>query len=151
MTTLLETLQKDQLTARKAKDAISASLLTVLYSEAVNVGKNQGNRLTTDDEVIAVIKKMVKSSEQNIEIYTKAKKQEALVLTQKELIILSKYLPKAPSMDEVKSRVDEIIKSNNWAKESATMGKVMKELKVQYGSTLDGAATSKLLKELLST
>lgn len=149
--TLLQKLQQDQLAARKAKDAVQTSLLTTLYSEAANIGKNQGNRASTDDEVISVIKKFVKGSEQNIEIYSKANKVEALELAKQELDILMTYLPKAPSTDEVRNRINQLLAENDWKKEQATMGKVMKELKTQYGSSLDGALTSKLIKEVLSS
>lgn len=150
MATLLETLQKDQLQSRKDRDAIKTSLLTTLFSEAVNVGKNQGNRASTDEEVIAVIKKFVKGSKENIEIYTKTGKTEALNLANQELDILQTYLPQTVSEDVLKVRIVEVMSKLNLPKESSSLGKVIKELKNEFGSTLDGALASKLVKEALA-
>lgn len=150
MATLLETLQKDQLQSRKDRDAIKTSLLTTLFSEAVNVGKNQGNRASTDEEVIAVIKKFVKGSKENIEIYTKTGKTEALALATQELDILQTYLPKSVSEEVLIGRIHSIMFDLNLPKESASLGKVIKALKTEFGSTLDGALASKLVKEVLA-
>jgi uncharacterized protein YqeY len=159
MTTLLEVLKADRETARIKKNPIVTGILTVLYSDAVNVGKNQGNRLSTDDEVIAVIKKFIKGTEQNIEIYEKStatdekeksKHAEALDIAKQELAILVAYIPKAPTLEVVKESIIKIMNDKVLKKDNSSMGVIMKELKVQYGSALDGASTSKLIKEILA-
>lgn len=151
MTSLLSKIQKDQIQARtsKQRDEVAVSLLTTLFSEAANVGKNQGNRESTDDEVVAVVKKFVKVAEQNLEIYEKAGKEEAVSQIKSELAILSNYLPKAPSVDEIKLVISNVFSEQGLAKEASSVGRVMKELKAQYGSALDGALASKLIKEFL--
>ena len=58
--TLIERIKEDNLAARKNRDQVRATLLTTLFSEAVSVGKNAGNRETTDAETLAVIKKFIK-------------------------------------------------------------------------------------------
>ena len=47
---ILNTIKNDNVTARKSRDIITSSLLSTLYAEAVNVGKNDGNRETSDKE-----------------------------------------------------------------------------------------------------
>jgi uncharacterized protein YqeY len=146
---LLEKIKIEQLQARKENHEIKKSLLTTLYSEALNVGKNQGNRDSTDDEVISIVKKFIKNTEQNIEIYMKSGKEEAKNIAIQELTILKSYLPQAPSMDDVMVKVEELMNSNSWKKEPSVIGKIMKELKAIYGSSLDGGAISKKLKDWL--
>ena len=63
---LLETINQDRNEARKMKYTATATLLTTLYSEAQMVGKNDGNRETTDAEVVAVIKKFVKNIDETL-------------------------------------------------------------------------------------
>lgn len=147
---LLNQIKSDQLIARKAKDEKLATLLTTLYSEAANVGKNQGNRDSTDTEVISVVKKFAKNNEQNIEIYTKANKTEALEMAKFELSVLEKYLPKSISVEDLKIKIVELINDNNLPKENSSMGKIMKLLKELYGDSLDGSVASKVIKETLS-
>lgn len=148
---LLEKLKNEQLAARKNKEAVAVSLLTTLYSEAVNVGKNDGNRQTTDDEVISVVKKFIKSAMENKEIYTKSSNLEKLSLITQELVLLQEYLPETVSDEKIKLATLKIIADLSLPKNSASMGRIMKELKSQFGSSLDGGVASKLIKELLSS
>lgn len=146
---LIEKIKMEQLQARKENQTIKKSLLTTLYSEALNVGKTQGNRDSTNDEVISIVKKFIKNTEQNIEIYIKNEKEEAKNIAIQELNILKSYLPQAPSMDDVMVKVEELMDMNNWKKEPSVIGKIMKELKTIYGLSLDGGAISKKLKDWL--
>ena len=58
---LLAQLKKDSLLARKAADGVRATLLSTLIAEAEMVGKNAGNRESTDDEVQQTIRKFLKA------------------------------------------------------------------------------------------
>ena len=49
---LINQIKSDALEARKARQTNTATLLTTLYSEASMVGKNDGNRESTDAEVL---------------------------------------------------------------------------------------------------
>lgn len=148
---LLEKLKNEQLTARKDKKVVAVSLLTTLYSEAVNVGKNDGNRQTTDDEVISVVKKFIKSAMENKEIYTKSANSEKLALIEQELSLLQKYLPIAVDDAAIKLAALKIIENLALPRDSGSMGRIMKELKAQFGSSLDGASASKVIKQVLSS
>lgn len=148
---LIDKLKDNQLIARKAKNEIATSLLTTLYSEAGIVGKNNGNRQTTDDEVISVIKKFMKSANENKEIYTKSNNQEKLKVIDSEIIILNSYLPESISEEKIGEAINEILTQQNLPKEPASMGKIMKELKNKFGATLDGALASKIIKTTLSS
>lgn len=148
---LLEKLKADQLAARKEKNEVATSLLTTLYSEAVNVGKNKGNRASTDDEVISVVKKFIKSANENKDIYTKSNNTDRIQVIEKELSILNAYLPQGVTPEEVRAVTLEIMAQLNLEKNPSSMGKIMKELKVRFGSTLDGAVASAIIKEILAT
>lgn len=148
---LLEKLKAEQLAARKEKNEVATSLLTTLYSEAVNVGKNKANRSSTDDEVISVVKKFIKSANENKDIYAKSNNSDRIQIIDKELAILNSYLPQGITSEEVKFASLEIITQLNLDKNPSSMGKVMKELKVRFGSALDGAVASAVIKEVLAS
>ena len=57
--TLLAKLKADSLQARKDGNKVAANLLVTLVSEATMVGKNAGNRDSTDEEVQRVVKKFL--------------------------------------------------------------------------------------------
>ena len=148
---LLEKLKNEQLVARKNKQGVAISLLTTLYSEAANVGKNDGNRQTTDDEVISVVKKFIKSVMENKEIYTKSAISEKLSIIEQELVLLQKYLPASVDDEAIKLATLKIMENLALPKESSSMGKIMKELKAKFGSSLDGGSASKVIKQVLSS
>ena len=58
---LIQDIKSASLVARKARETKKAESLITLYSEASMIGKNDGNRESTDAETIAVIKKFIKN------------------------------------------------------------------------------------------
>lgn len=146
---LLELIKRDQLTARKDKTAKDvASLLTTLIGEASMIGKNDGNRESTDAEVIAVIKKFIKNNKELADIVDKtsdAHQHKALT----ENIILGYYLPKQMSEEDIRKVVQSHIETLEEVSPKA-MGLIMKLLKDNYGGRYDGKMASKVVKELLS-
>ena len=139
---LLQRIKSDQVTARKEKNAISTSLLTTLLGEASMIGKNDGNRESTDAEVIAVIKKFIK----NIDESLKVKPDKVLPL---EKMLLEGYLPQQITGTQLEMTIQGIIVSVG-AESVRDMGKVMKVLKDSYDGRYDGREASTFVKELLA-
>ncbi len=133
---LLATIKADQLKARKAKDADTASFLTTLYSEAAMVGKNDGDRETTDAEVLNVADKFRKNI---VELLGLVAAGPARDKAQIELDLLTHYLPKTLTNDEIK----EIVVALGMAgrKEDPTFMKTtMAYFKTEYANRYDGKA-----------
>ena len=144
--TILEQIKADSLEARKKKDTIEANLLTTLYSEALMVGKNKGNRLPTEEEVISTIQKFLKNVMETKSVLIKNDSATlALFKIDSEISVLSRYLPVPFSDDELSSAIKIIIDAGN-----TNVGAIMKALKEQYGGRYDGKKASELAKTLLS-
>ena len=144
--TLLETIKKDQLQARKDRNKEKASLLTTLLGEAQMPGKNDGNRESTDVEVVAIVKKFIKNSNEIISnAYPAA---DIAVQAQNEIDTLEKYLPEQIEGQRLEMTLIGIVASVK-AESIRDMGKVMKVLKEQYAGRYDGKEASTLIKELL--
>lgn len=145
MASLMETLKKDQLQARKNKDNVTASLLTTLISEAAMIGKNDGNRETTDLEVVRVVKKFVANIEETLKIRNDEKLQS-------EKRILEDYLPRQLTEDDIKSFVAVMIIKSQLASDPLTQkdfGKIMKALQAEHPGCVDGKLASQVIKEIL--
>lgn len=142
---LIEQIKAKQLEARKAKSP-AVAVLTTLIGEATMIGKNDGNRETTDAEVIAVIKKFIKNIDDTMGMLTKDAPQAAEFAAEKNA--LKVFLP--TQLDEVALRtvIVGIIAENGFV--AKDMGKVMGMLKAQYGGTYDGQLASILVKKVLS-
>jgi len=146
---LIQTIKAAQLAARKSKDAAKASVLTTLIGEAEMIGKNDGNRESTDAEVIAVVKKFVKNLDETIRVASDYRDADASEKAWAEKLVLEEFLPKQFSEDELRAIMQELVAQNGLAGPKA-MGVLMKELKAGYEGLYDGAVASKLAKELLA-
>ncbi len=135
----------------KAKIQISTYRLVLSGIKDLDISNRSGpNKKDTDDEDIKkLLNKMIKQRAESIDIYKKNNRKDLLEIEEKELEILSGYLPKKLSEEETKKICEEIV-SKLGASSLKDMGKVMGELKKQYSDNLDFAKAGALLKELLN-
>jgi len=135
----------------KAKIQISTYRLVLSGIKDLDISNRSGpNKKDTDDEDIKkLLNKMIKQRTESIDIYKKNNRKDLLEIEEKELEILSGYLPKKLSEEETKKICEEIT-SKLGASSLKDMGKVMGELKKQYSDNLDFAKAGTLLKELLN-
>ena len=135
----------------KAKIQISTYRLVLSGIKDLDISNRSGpNKKGTDDEDIKkLLNKMIKQRAESIDIYKKNNRKDLLEIEEKELEILSGYLPKKLSEEETKKICGEIV-SKLEASSLKDMGKVMGELKKQYSDNLDFAKAGTLLKELLN-
>ena len=135
----------------KAKIQISTYRLVLSGIKDLDISNRSGpNKKDTDDEDIKkLLNKMIKQRKESIDIYKKNNRKDLLEIEEKELEILSGYLPK--KLNEIETRkICEEIASKLGASSLKDMGKVMGELKKQYSDNLDFAKAGALLKELLN-
>lgn len=143
---LLEQIKNDIDSARREKDSSKVTFLSTLYAEAAMVGKNKGNRPSTDDEVIAVVKKFVNNADETAK--ARVKRGESPEKEQTEITILEGYMPKQLSDGALSEAIAQIIGTLP-DKSPKMMGKVMAELKAQHGGTYDGKKASEWVKNQL--
>jgi len=143
---LIDKIKADQLQARKDRDAGLATLLTTFYSEAVMIGKNDGSRNTTDDEVAALAKKFIKNAEEVMDnLGDMDLRYESAGF---EIGVLSKYIPIQLSEQELRVAIEAIIQDNGLSSPK-DKGVVFKELKTGFNGLYDGRAAGQLINELL--
>lgn len=145
--TLLEKIKQDNIAARKAKDTVKSALLTTLVSEISNIGKNDGNRETTEPESIAVVKKFIKGVDETLKALEFSSDSRVLVAIE-EKKILESYLPTQLSEIELTAVVDQII-STLADRSPKQMGVVMKRLKEMHDGRYDGKIASGIIKSRL--
>ncbi len=138
---LMKTLKADQLAARKIKDSFKATILTTLIGEAAMIGKNDGNRVTADAEVMKVIAKFVKGINETIKV-----RDSGELHAEKE--ILESYLPPQMNDEELKITISHIIYDLD-ATSMKDMGRVMGVLSGAHGGQYDGKVASGMVRELL--
>ena len=129
----------------KAKIQISTYRLVLSGIKDLDISNRSGpNKKDTDDEDIKkLLNKMIKQRAESIDIYKKNNRKDLLEIEEKELEILSGYLPKKLSEEETRKICEEIV-SKLGASSLKDMGKVMGELKKQHSDNLDFAKAGAL-------
>jgi uncharacterized protein YqeY len=154
--TMIAAIKQLSLQARKERTAKKAALYSTLLGEAQMVGKNNGNRESTDGEVIAVIKKMVANTKEMLDLVANAQvmqldEQTRIKIddTANELEWLTALLPTQITGETLALAIDALITQNGFTS-IKDMGKLMKVIKETYDGQYDGTEASKIVKEKLS-
>ena len=138
--------------ALKAKDKSKISTYRLILSaiKDLDITNRSGpnKKVTDDDDIKKLLKKMIKQRAESIDIYKKNNREDLLKIEENEHQILSSYLPKQLSEEETKKICSEVSQKLG-ATSIKDMGKVMGELKKNYSDTLDFSKAGSLLKEIL--
>ena len=143
-----EQIKNDLVTAMKNQDKFLVSVLRMLKSAIQSEAINKKHELS-DDEVIAVIKKQVKVRNTSLEEYKSYNRLDMVENLEKEIEILSNYLPEELSIDEINKIIDETIQEVN-ATSIKEMGLVIKTISSKFGNQVDMSVVSKIVKEKLN-
>lgn len=145
---LLEKIMEDYKQAMKAHDDIKKLALNYLLAQIKNK-KIELRTDLTDDDVIAVIKKEIKSINETLLFLEKASKvEEVWVETQKKEILQS-YLPAMLSREQTESLINQTIVTL-WISDLKTQRwLLMKELMATHKSELDGAIVNDIINSKL--
>ena len=102
----------------------------------------------SDQDIIGILKKMVKQRNESCEVYKKADRTELLEIETKEIEIISSFLPKQLSEEDTKKLCEEVIKKVG-ASSIKDMGKIMGDLKKTHGDVLDFSKVGSIIKTVL--
>lgn len=111
--------------------------------EARGAGKT-----VSDDDILALLQKMVKSRQESADIYAKAGRPELEQQEREEIAIISEFLPKQMSEEETNAAIDAAI-AETGAASMKDMGKVVGALKAKYTGQMDFAKASAAVKARL--
>src|SRR6516225_8622338 len=138
--------------AMKAGDARRVSTLRLVNAALKNAdieARGQGKGPLGDDDTLGLLQKMIKQRYESAELYDKGGRAELAQQEREEIAIISAYLPKQMSENEVKAAIAEEIKATG-AAGVKDMGKVIGALKGKYAGKMDFAKVSPLVKAALS-
>jgi uncharacterized protein YqeY len=150
---LKDTIETEYKNALKSKDKTKISTYRLILSSIkdLDISNRSGpnKKVTDDDDIKKLLKKMVKQRAESIEIYKKNNRNDLLEIEQNEYEIITNFLPKQLSEEDTKKICEEII-AKLGANSIKDMGKVMGALKQQYPDDIDFAKAGTLLKQLLN-
>ena len=148
---LYETISNDMKEAMKAHDKDSLNTIRLLKSAIdLYLVNNKMDRNTCSDEVVIdVVSKQVKTHKESIEEFKKGNRQDLVDGLLKEIELLSKYLPEQLSEEEVRKEIDKVfdkIKPTS----IKDMGALMKELTPILKGKADMSQVNAIIREKLN-
>ncbi len=144
MSQLKAQITEDIKNAMRAKDSLRLDTLRFLQSAVKNREIEMRPDVINDDEVMSVVKKLIKQRKESIDQFSKAGRNDLAEKEQKELSFMEVYLPAQMDKAQVEALVAKAITDLN-ASSVKDMGKVMKEVLARSA----GAADSKLVSEIV--
>lgn len=146
---MFEKVNNDLVAAMKNGDKFTLSVLRMLKSALIYEQTNGEKHELSDDDVLSVIKKQVKTRKTSMEEYLSYDRKDLADNLQKEIDILSKYLPEELSDEELTKIIDEIITELK-PDGMKGMGMVIKAVSAKCGAAADMKKVSSIVKEKLS-
>jgi hypothetical protein len=144
---LNERLNEDMKQAMKDKDKFRLSVIRMLRSSIKNVEIDQ-RRTLEDSEVLDILQREVKQRKDSLQEFTKAGRDDLAESVQAEIAIISEYLPKQLTEEEIKAVVQQTIQEVG-ASSKADMGKVMGALMPKVKGRADGRLVNQIVQQLL--
>ena len=144
---LKEKLMNELKEAMREKDDIRKNTVQMVRAAILQVEKDKGITVE-DDKILEIIAKEVKSKKDALVDFEKAGREDLVNQTNAEIEVLTKYLPKQLSKEELEEKISAII-ARVGATSMKDMGAVMKEAKAEIGTAADGKSINEVVKALL--
>jgi len=145
---LQERLLQDLKSAMKSGDKVRVETIRLLRAQLKNAQIAKGGELSPEEE-IGVLTKAVKKRKEAMELYQKGERMDLFEKEERQLKIISEYLPKPLTREEVEEVVSRIIQRVG-ATGLKDLGKVMPEAMKELKGRADGKLVQQIAREKLS-
>ena len=138
--------------AMKAREEHRVSTLRLVNAALKNAdldAQGRGKNALSDEEILALLQKLIKQRQEAAEVYDQAGRSELAARERGEIEIIGAYLPRQMSEAEAKAAIAEAIKATG-AAGIKDMGKVMAALKQSYSGKMDFGKASGWVKQQLA-
>jgi hypothetical protein len=138
--------------AMLAKDAPRTSTIRMIIAKLKEVdiaARPSGVEKVADDQVTAMLRSMVKSRRESVELYKQGGRPDLVAKEEAEIATIEAFLPQQMDDAVLGAAVDAAV-AETGASTVKDMGKVMAALKAKHGAALDMARANPLVKARLS-
>lgn len=129
--------------ARKAQDKDRTLVLGTILANLKN-REIELRRTPTDDEVVEVVRKGIKTRRESVEQYTAGKRPDLAAAEQNQIAVLEEFLPPAVDPAEVRAAVREVIAGG-----ARDIGKVMGQVLPRFKGRVEGKLVNQIVREEL--
>lgn len=142
-----ERLLEDLKLAMKSQDKVKLSVIRMVKA-AIQMDEIAKKRELTDDEVVSILAKQIKTRKESIQEFAKANRNDLVEQNEAEIEILNAYMPKMMEEAEIEALINEV-----FAKVNPTgvndIGRVMKEIAPLVKGKADMSLVNSLIKKHL--
>ena len=143
-----ERILNDLKEAMKAQDKERLTVIRMVKG-AIQMEELNVKHELTDDEVISIITKQIKTRKESIVEFAKGNRNDLIEKTEAEIKLLEEYMPEQLSEDEVKEIIDKVFAEVN-PTGICDMGKLMGKLNPLLKGKADMGLVSSIVKSKLS-
>jgi len=140
---------KEAMKAREERRVSTLRMVNAAIKDRDIEARGAGKGPLSDDELLQLFQKLIKSRQDSVEMYRKGNRADLVAQEEQEIAIISGYLPKQMSEDEMKAAIAAAIKDTG-AASMKDMGKVIGALRGKYAGKMDFAKASGLVKGMLA-
>ena len=145
----IETKLNEALKNNDKKTYSTLRLVVASIKDTLISKKLKDKQTLSDNDLVSLLKKMVKQRNDSCEAYRKGGRNELVENEMSEIKIINEFLPKQLGEEETKKICLDAIKKVG-ANSIKDMGKVMGSLKKEYSDVLDFSKVSKIIKDNLN-
>jgi uncharacterized protein YqeY len=145
---LLSQLKDEMKNAMRAKDKLRLGVIRMALS-AIKQGEIDNNLEASDENIIAILTKMVKQRKESFKMFTEGGREELAAKESAEVVELETFLPQPFSTEEISELITQTI-NDTGAASMADMGKVMAILKPLMQGKADLGAVSGQVRNTLN-
>ena len=144
---MIEQIMQDYKIAMKERQENRKLILNYLISQIKNK-KIDLQRELTDEEVVNLIRKEVKSLQEGMLFLQKAGKGDELKTEEEKRKVLEWYLPQLMTKEQTKNLIQQIVVELGLIDLQKQKGVLMKELMSKYRGSIDSELVNQVLLEL---
>lgn len=149
---LRETFSDGLKTSMRAGDAARTSTLRMILARLKDLdiaARPKGVTAIPDDEVLSMLRAMVKSRRESVELYQKGNRPELAAKEEAEIAVIEGFLPQQMGEADLVAAVDAAVAATG-AAGPKDMGRVMAALRAAHGAALDMGRAGPLVRARLA-
>lgn len=143
-----EQILNDLKTAMKAQDKDRLAVIRMVKA-AIQLEEINLKRELNDEDIISVIVKQIKMRKESMLEFEKAKRNDLIEQTKKEIEILNAYMPEQLSIEDIEKEIEKVFDEIK-PESMKDMGKIMAKITPILKGKADMTEVSSIIKEKLS-
>jgi uncharacterized protein YqeY len=139
---------KASMLARDAERTSTLRMIAAKLKDSDIAARPKGITAIPDDEIIAMLRSMIKSRRDAVALYRQGNREELAAKEEAEIAVIEEFLPKTLAGDGLAAAIQAAI-ADTGATSPKDMGKVIGALKAKHGPALDMSVASAAVKAAL--